>query len=84
MEAHRLSFIRNNQRQLRVESYQGLMDHLNVQADQRNLNSGRIVIFPSSFQGSPRAIHQNYTDAMAIVCKYGKSDLFLTFACNLS
>ena len=58
-----------------------LLDHLNVQADQQNLNPGRIVILPS-FKGSPRAMRQNYMDAMAIVCKYGKPDLFLTFTCN--
>lgn len=27
-------------------------------------------------------MQQNYQDAMAIVCKYGKPDLFLTFTCN--
>lgn len=25
---------------------------------------------------------QNYQDSMAIVCKYGKPDLFITFTCN--
>ncbi|XP_070510410.1 uncharacterized protein [Cardiocondyla obscurior] len=37
---------------------------------------------PSSFIGSPRNMLQNYQDAMAIVTKYGKPDLFITMTCN--
>ena len=43
---------------------------------------GRIIILPSTFNGSPRAMQQNYQDAMAIVSKFGKPNLFLTFTCN--
>ncbi|XP_066933783.1 uncharacterized protein [Clytia hemisphaerica] len=32
--------------------------------------------------GSPRAMHQLYLDAMAVVSKHGKPDAFLTFTCN--
>jgi hypothetical protein len=81
-EAARLEFIRRNQSNLRVELYQGLMDHLQSQAEQQNLNPGKVFILPSSFHGSPRAMQQNYQDAMAIVAKHGKPDLFLTFTCN--
>ncbi|GBM79998.1 hypothetical protein AVEN_215011-1, partial [Araneus ventricosus] len=34
--------------------------------------------------GSPRHMQQNYQDAMAMVRKFGKPDLFLTFTCNPS
>jgi hypothetical protein len=81
-EAGRLDFIRRRQKDLRVELYQGLMDHIHSQAEQQNLNPGKIVILPSSFQGSPRAMQQNYQDAMAVVAKYGRPDLFITFTCN--
>lgn len=81
-EASRLDFLRRNQATLRVELYQGLMDHLHAQAAEQNLRPGRMVILPSTFQGSPRAMQQNYQDAMAIVAKYGKPDIFLTFTCN--
>ena len=30
------------------------MDHLNSKADARGLQQGRMVILPSTFQGSPR------------------------------
>jgi len=66
----------------RVERYQGLIDHLANEAELEGLKSGRVVIRPSSFQGSPRAMQQNYQDAMVIVRRYGKPDLFITFTCN--
>ena len=82
IESQRLNYIRQNQQQLRVESYQGLIDQLQIQTENLQLQPGRMVILPSSFQGSPRALLQNYQDAMAIISKYGKPDLFITFTCN--
>ena len=82
VEAGRVNFIRVNQPQLRVEMYQGLMDHIVTAAENQGRQPGKIVILPSSFQGSPRSCQQNFQDAMAIVAKYGKPDLFLTFTCN--
>lgn len=81
-EASRLFFIRNQQPRLRAELYQGIMDHIHNAAQQRDLIPGRMVILPSTFQGSPRALANNYQDAMAIVGKFGKPDLFITFTCN--
>ena len=43
---------------------------------------GRRVVLPSSFTGGNQYQHQLYQDAMAIVCRYGKPDLFITFTCN--
>ena len=81
-EGCRLYYICNNQAKLRVELYSGLMDHLQNTAIERNIRIGTPVVLPSSFAGSPRAMQQNYQYAMAIVVKYGKSDLFLTYTCN--
>ena len=80
VEGCRLHYIKNNQAQLRVSLYSGLMDHLARENDDGN--PGIPVILPSSFSGSPRNLQQLYQDAMAIVCKYGKPDLFLTYTCN--
>lgn len=80
-EGCRLHFIRKNQSQLRVDLYSGLMDHLHGEGSPL-MQPGVPVILPSSFGGSPRSMHQNYQDAMAIVGKYGKPDLFLTYTCN--
>ncbi|XP_053101885.1 uncharacterized protein LOC128323190 [Hemicordylus capensis] len=81
-EANRLNFIRQNQPKLRVEKYSGLMDHLNETATATGLIPGKTFILPSSFAGSPRNMLQNYQDALAIVRKYGKPDLFIKMTCN--
>jgi hypothetical protein len=81
-EANRLNYIQFNQSKLRVEKYTGLMDHLQSDAAAQGLLPGRTVILPSSFQGSPRNMAQNYQDAMAIVRKFGKPDYFITMTCN--
>lgn len=82
VEAHRLMFIRSNQSQLRSEHYRGLQDFVLNRAQLDSATAGRIVVLPSSFEGSPRNMAQRYQDAMAIVQKYGKPDIFLTMTCN--
>ena len=58
------------------------MNHLCNVSIERNLQIRTPVISTSAFSGSPRAMHQNYQDAMAIAAKHGKPDLFLTYTCN--
>ena len=82
VESQRLDYIRRNQQQLRVDKYRGLMDQLNSNANDMSLPPGKVVILPSTFQGRPLSLLQNYQDAMALISKYGKPDLFLTFTCN--
>lgn len=82
VEGNRLQYIRNNQANLRVESYLGLADHINSMASEAGLRAGVPLILPSTFIGSPRSMQQNFQDAMAIVREYGKPDLFVTFTCN--
>nr|XP_042902994.1 uncharacterized protein LOC122270292 [Parasteatoda tepidariorum] len=67
---------------LRVELHQGLLDALQSEAHSNNVKLEKLIILPSTFQGSPRAMQQNYKDAMAIVRKFGRPDIFLTFTCN--
>ncbi|KAG2203527.1 hypothetical protein INT46_011432 [Mucor plumbeus] len=84
MEQSRLSFIYFNQKQLRAEMYKGLYDAVNSN-DYENTSSlgvGKKVILPSTFSGGPRYMAQNYYDAMNIVRRFGKPDLFITFTCN--
>ncbi|XP_065658163.1 uncharacterized protein LOC136082674 [Hydra vulgaris] len=82
IEGQRLAFIRNNQDKLRSEQYDALHEHVNNIANERNVRPGRVVILPSSYGGSPRALKENFEDAMAIIKKHGKPDLFITFTCN--
>ena len=37
---------------------------------------------PSSFIGGPRDMRHRYMDAMALVWRFGKPDIFLTMTCN--
>ncbi|XP_065658166.1 uncharacterized protein LOC136082673 [Hydra vulgaris] len=78
---YRLS-VRNNQNKLRSEQYDALHEHVNNIANDRNIEPGRVAVLPSSYVGSPRALKENFEDAMAIIKKYGKPDLFITFTCN--
>ena len=82
VEGERLHYIREHQSELRVEQYAGLQDFVLNKARLDNMNVGRIVVLPSSFEGSPRNLIQRYQDAMAIVRVYGRPDIFLTMTCN--
>ena len=68
-----------NQKQLRADLYQNIADTL-LESDVDKV--GRSVILPASHIGSPRDQHSQFQDAMAIVRRYGKPDLFVTFTCN--
>jgi hypothetical protein len=61
-----------------MEQYRGLLDAVEAKAENQNLRIGQMIILPSTFPGSPRYMQQNYQDAMAIVHKLGKPDLFVT------
>lgn len=85
IESTRMSYLRKNQNQLRIECYQGLLDHIaNNPLNKTNnqIKLGNIFILPSTYIGSPRNLQMNYQNAMAIVGKTGKSDYFITFTCN--
>lgn len=81
MEQQRLNFIRHNQSSLRAEVYNGLRDA--VRLDDNDMSSiGKRVVLPSTFVGGPRFMAQLYQDAMSLVRRFGKPDLFITFTCN--
>ena len=82
-EAQRLRYIQFHQAELRAESYKGLQDYVqDLDAGVEGERVGKRVILPSSYPGAPRALQQNYLDAMAIVRKFGKPDFFITFTAN--
>jgi len=81
VEQHRLGYIYLNQRKLKAAQYKGLSDALAANdTDLRTI--GRRVILPSTFIGGPRHMAQLFQDAISIVSKYGRPDLFITFTCN--
>lgn len=81
IEQNRLNYHRTHQLDLRSDSYHALQDYL---ASAGEGPPGRMIVLPSSFKGSPRAMIQDFNDAMAMISKYGKPDIFLTFTCNPS
>lgn len=83
IETHKLRLIRSNQGTIKAELYQVLQDSLHSRENNAS-NVGARIVLPSSFVGSPRDMFQRYQDAMALVKKYGKLDMFITMICNPS
>ncbi|PWZ39015.1 Beta-adaptin-like protein C [Zea mays] len=81
IESSRLDFIRKNQDRLRADLYQGLVDSM-FDGDIRAEKVGKRTVLSPSFIGGPRDMRRRYMDAMALVWKFGKPDIFLTMTCN--
>jgi hypothetical protein len=90
IESQRLKFARNNQKALRADSYKNIKEVLKervpvtdkVYSNDHNLKTGRRVVLPSSFVGSPRWYNAQFQDAMAICREFHKPDFFITMTCN--
>lgn len=81
LENSRLDFYRNNQGTIRADLYQGVIDTAETGEDCAS-NVGHRVILPPSFIGGPRDMRRRYLNAMALVQRFGKPDLFITMTCN--
>ncbi|XP_019156692.1 PREDICTED: uncharacterized protein LOC109153274 [Ipomoea nil] len=81
IETQRLDYFRAQQRDVRTESMQGLVDSIAC-GETNASNVGRRVILPVSFIGGPRDMRKRYMNAMTLVQRYGKPDIFLTITCN--
>ena len=80
IESERLLFIKCHQQKLRAEDYIHLKDAM--ENDGNLQETGKIIVLPSSFTGSPRYFHERVQDGITYVRHYGKPDLFITFTCN--
>ncbi|RCV43462.1 hypothetical protein SETIT_9G296200v2 [Setaria italica] len=81
IESSCLDDIRNNQDILRADLYQGLVDSWRTGVEDADEVGKRTVLSPT-FIGGPRNMRCRYMDAMALVGKFGKPDIFLTMTCN--
>lgn len=81
IESTRLDFIIKDQIRIRADLYQGIVDSV-ASGEVRGSMAGKRIVLPSSFIGGPRDIRRRYLDAMALVQRYGKPDIFLTMTCN--
>ena len=82
IEKDRINYCKKNQKKLKIESYQGIIDYMHNRAENLHKDIGKITVLPSTFIGSPRNMIQKYQDSMAIVYNFGKPDIFLTMTCN--
>jgi hypothetical protein len=81
IESCRLDYLRNEQGKIRADLYQGIVDSINA-GEVRGSRVGKLIVLPPSFIGGPRDMQRRYLDAMALVQRYGKPDIFLTMTCN--
>ncbi|EFA12009.1 hypothetical protein TcasGA2_TC016134 [Tribolium castaneum] len=81
-EANNLWWIKQNQLSLRVSDYTALQRYLTAKAANANVRVGNVVILPKGFLNGPRDRNRKYLDAMTIVARHGRPDLFITFTCN--
>ncbi|VDL83924.1 unnamed protein product, partial [Nippostrongylus brasiliensis] len=82
IEQNRLNYYRTHQKELRLDTYRGLADYVGQEGRDVTGPPGRRIVLGSTFKGGPRNMQQNYQDAMAIVARHGKPDIFLTMTCN--
>jgi hypothetical protein len=81
IESSHLDFIHKNQDRLRADLYKGLVDSLH-EGENRADKIGKRTVLSTSFIGGPRDMRRRYMDAMALVWKFGKPDIFLIMTCN--
>ena len=90
VDGNRLQYIKENNKSLRYETYEGLADF--VERRTRHVNEGSQgedfhnragkTYLPPSFVGSVRYQKQNFNDAMVQTAHTGKPDLFITMTAN--
>ncbi|CAI9303540.1 unnamed protein product [Lactuca saligna] len=81
LETQRLDFHRPQQEEIRQEFHQGIVDAM-ASGETEGSAVGKRIVLPANFIGGPRNMRQKYVDAMALVQKFGKPDIFLTVTCN--
>jgi hypothetical protein len=72
------NYLWHNQDKLKVKNYKGLVESLK----NKNNPSGKKVVLPSSFIGSPCVMSQLYQDTMAICRVHEAPSLFITMTAN--
>ncbi|XP_060183116.1 uncharacterized protein LOC132613078 [Lycium barbarum] len=83
LETQILDFYSFNQDLFRTDLLQGLIDILRFGGRDAS-NIGKRRFLSNYFIGGPRDMRQCYMDAIALVERFGKPDLFITMTCNPS
>lgn len=88
IENNAMNYYRKNQNCFRIESYQGIYDHVTNSASNCSKNFenkerlGNIYILPTTHIGSRRYMQQHYQDEKAIMRQFRRPDFFITMTCN--
>uniref|UniRef100_A0A8I6WBU2 ATP-dependent DNA helicase n=1 Tax=Hordeum vulgare subsp. vulgare TaxID=112509 RepID=A0A8I6WBU2_HORVV len=70
-----------NQKVIRADLYQGLVDTI-IAGESRGDRIGKRIVLPRTFPGGDRDMQRMFLYAMAIVQRWGKPDYFITMTCN--
>ncbi|XP_075478977.1 uncharacterized protein LOC142519842 [Primulina tabacum] len=81
LETMRLDYYRRHQSEIRSDLYRGVVDSV-ANGESRGSEVEQRVVLPASFIGGQRDMRRRYLDAIALVQKFGKPDLFITMTCN--
>jgi hypothetical protein len=81
-EQARLLYVQTHQKELRADTYQGVVDALASDANATGNEIGQRTILPSSFIGGTRNMIQNCQDALPINRHFHGADLFITITAN--
>jgi hypothetical protein len=79
IELGRLNYFRFNQDKLRADKYNNVSK---ANDDAIGKSTGKRIVLPSTYKGSPRNLQQLYQDGTAVIRSHGKPDLFVTVTCN--
>ena len=80
-DQNKLAWLRSHKENIRSVLYNGLADVLET-GDVDLGQLGKKVVLPSSYVGGDRFMQKLYQDSIAIVRRYGKPSLFITFTAN--
>uniref|UniRef100_A0A1I8BYJ3 Helitron_like_N domain-containing protein n=1 Tax=Meloidogyne hapla TaxID=6305 RepID=A0A1I8BYJ3_MELHA len=71
-----------NQKTICADAYRNVDSYLAKRSQETGKPLGRKVILPPTVTNSPRYVEKHIQDAMSLVRKFGKPDLFVTMTCN--
>ncbi|KAF0706718.1 hypothetical protein AaE_013980 [Aphanomyces astaci] len=81
-ETNSLRWFTEHQSKVRADMYQNVQDAIAGDYTFDPTTMGQRVILPASHTGSDRYMSKLFQNSMAIVRKFGKPSLFITFTCN--
>src|SRR6267143_100262 len=84
IESSELHWVRNNQKTIRADLYNGLRDALRNVDNVDMSQMGKCIVLPTSHPGSTCHMFQLFQDSMAIARHCNKPDIFLTQTANPS